>query len=317
MSTENRYTRTSRRPPREKLRRHGKKTVLTHEVCRLQRLSGAIIYNDAKACFDRIIENMSNLTCMREGLPVSIAQLHANTLSTMRYHLKIQYGCSQLYNGHLQPDPFLGSGQGAGDLMSRWDFVSDALIRAYNKRAISNPIQSPISDIFTLDHIQAFVVDSHGIIIQQPNNNNPIDDNIQHNMQLWEYLLNATGGKLEIRKSNFARFRWTSDDSGTYRLCTKPSNDNILIKDHESNNDIAISEISTTTAYKLLGVHLSFDGNTKAQSRQFRIKCEKMTIAFARCQLSPGEALQGYQSIFTPGNPIRTDSHQHTIERHT
>jgi hypothetical protein len=44
------------------------KTVLTHEASRLQRLSGAVIYNDAKACFDRIIENMSNLACMREGL---------------------------------------------------------------------------------------------------------------------------------------------------------------------------------------------------------------------------------------------------------
>jgi hypothetical protein len=43
-------------------------TIITHEICRMQRLTGAIIYNDAKACFDRIIENMSNLALMREGL---------------------------------------------------------------------------------------------------------------------------------------------------------------------------------------------------------------------------------------------------------
>jgi hypothetical protein len=263
------------------------KTVLAHEECRLQRLSGAIIYNDAKTCFDRIVENMSNLACMREGLPASIAKLHATTLSTMRYHIKTQYGCSPIYNSHLQPDPFLGSGQGAGDSMSRWGFVSDALIRAYNKRAISHPIQAPISDIFTLDHIQAFVDDSHGIIIQQANNNvNNIDETIQHNIQQWEYLLNATVGKLEISKSNFARFHWTSDESGTYHLCPKISNNRIFIQDHESGNDIAISEISTSTAYKLLGIHIT--------------KCKKMAIAFARCQLSSDEALQGYRSIFLP-----------------
>jgi hypothetical protein len=43
-------------------------TVMTHETCRLQRLTGDIVYNDARACFDRTVENLSNLTCMREGL---------------------------------------------------------------------------------------------------------------------------------------------------------------------------------------------------------------------------------------------------------
>lgn len=30
------------------------RTVVTYETCRLQRLSGGVMYNDAKACFDRI-----------------------------------------------------------------------------------------------------------------------------------------------------------------------------------------------------------------------------------------------------------------------
>jgi hypothetical protein len=80
--------------------------------------------------------------------------------------------------------------------MSRWGFISDALIRAYNKQAISSPIQAPISNISTLDHIQAFVDDSHGIIIQQPGSTASINTTIKHNLQQWESLLNATGGKL-------------------------------------------------------------------------------------------------------------------------
>jgi hypothetical protein len=35
--------------------------VITYESIRLQRLQGAVLYNDAKACYDRIIENISNL----------------------------------------------------------------------------------------------------------------------------------------------------------------------------------------------------------------------------------------------------------------
>jgi hypothetical protein len=63
-------------------------TVLTHEICRLQKLAGAIVINDAKACFDRIIENLSNLACLREGLAPELAKLHAQTGREMRYYIK-------------------------------------------------------------------------------------------------------------------------------------------------------------------------------------------------------------------------------------
>jgi hypothetical protein len=59
------------------------KTIINHEICRLQQLQGAVIYNEAKACFDRIIENMSNLAYLREGFYPKIALLHAQTLQTI------------------------------------------------------------------------------------------------------------------------------------------------------------------------------------------------------------------------------------------
>jgi hypothetical protein len=42
--------------------------VLTYEIIRYQRLAGAVMYNDAKACYDRIIENGSNLTFLDQEL---------------------------------------------------------------------------------------------------------------------------------------------------------------------------------------------------------------------------------------------------------
>jgi hypothetical protein len=156
------------------------KTILTHEICRLQKLQGAVIYNDAKACFDRIIENMSNLACMREGLSPQIAALHAQTLQHIKYYIKTQHGCGEAYNGHMLPDAFLGSGQGAGDSMARWGFVSDVLIRAYNKSAKSNPLIAPISHLSFLEHIQAFVDDSHGLIVHNIQDTTSLNSKIQH-----------------------------------------------------------------------------------------------------------------------------------------
>jgi hypothetical protein len=94
---------------------------------------------------------------MREGLDPKLASLHAQTLEQMKYFIKTQYGCAKTFNGHMKPDPFHGSGQGAGDSMARWGSVSDSIIRAYNKKAISDPITGPISDTVYNKKIQAFV----------------------------------------------------------------------------------------------------------------------------------------------------------------
>jgi hypothetical protein len=125
-------------------------TVVTNEIIVLQKLAGTILYHDAKACFDRIIENLSNATLLCEGINPKLVRLHANTLRQAKYHIKTKYGVSDRPNGHMQPDAFHGTGQGAADSMPRWGFLSDAAIKTYNKLATSTPIKSPFHATTTL-----------------------------------------------------------------------------------------------------------------------------------------------------------------------
>lgn len=92
------------------------KTVLHHAICQLQRLEGAVLYNDAKACFDRIIENFSNLCCIREGMPSQIASLHAQTLEKIKYYVKTKFGGNLshfLDRVKAQPIPWQDGGSSA------------------------------------------------------------------------------------------------------------------------------------------------------------------------------------------------------------
>jgi hypothetical protein len=246
--------------------------VMTHEICRLQKMNGAIMYNDAKACFDRIIENISNITCMREGLSPKIASLHAQTLQGIRYHIKTQHGCDEAFNRHMHPDPFLGSGQGTGDSMARWGFLSDALIRAYNKQARSSKLTSPISNLVMQTNIQAFIDDSHGLILQDSNNPEQLDDLIQHNMQTWESLLHAIGGKLEINKCQIIKFRWDYNNDGYHSLHSPNTTQRLQIIDSETKQHVQLPELNHNNSYKLLGVHMAFDGNQKTQADAFQKK---------------------------------------------
>jgi hypothetical protein len=53
--------------------------VLKYETIRNQRLHGGVIYNNAKACYDTVIENISNLALLHQGLPIKLAQLHSHS----------------------------------------------------------------------------------------------------------------------------------------------------------------------------------------------------------------------------------------------
>jgi hypothetical protein len=180
----------------------------------------------------------------------------------------------------MQPDMFLGSGQGAGYSMARWGFVNDALIRAYNRKARSSHIIAPISHITTNINIQAYVDDSHGIIIQDASVDETLNQLIQYNMQTWESLLHAVGGKLEIGKSQFLKFTWAQDNNGNLWLSTTSPINIIEITDSETGLPTKLTEISTSTSYKILGVQMAFDGNQCSQAATFHEKCNTMALAF-------------------------------------
>jgi hypothetical protein len=200
----------------------------------------------------------------------------------------------------MHPDLFLGSGQGAGDSMARWGFLSDALIRAYNKHAKSSKLTTPISQLPMSTNIQAFVDDSHGLILHDPNKQDQINDLIEHNMQTWEALLHAMGGKLEINKCQIAKFHWTYTRDGNHNLITSQTTTPIHITDSETKQTVNLPELSHQKSYKLLGIQMAFDGNQIAQATAFHQKCEALSIAFSKCSLSKEDTVQGYRSILLP-----------------
>lgn len=134
--------------------------VVMYEIIRNHRLSGGVIYNDAKACYDRIIENLSNLALLHQGLPLPIDKLHAQTFQQIKYIIKHKLGYSTQSHQHNHPAPIFGVGQGACDAPARWGFVCDAFIKLYKLLGTDANILSSISKILTNLKISAFVDDT-------------------------------------------------------------------------------------------------------------------------------------------------------------
>jgi hypothetical protein len=133
--------------------------TITFEIMRLQRISGAVLFNDAKACYNRIVENISNITLLREGLQINIASLHAQTFHSINYFIKHKYGVGPIPHQHNNPEPIYGVGQGSTDASARWGFISDVLIRVFNKYARDAYIYGPLSHIKINPKIAGFIDD--------------------------------------------------------------------------------------------------------------------------------------------------------------
>jgi hypothetical protein len=262
--------------------------------------TGATLYNDAKACFDRIIENISNLTLMSHGLSPKIAKLHAQTLTKIKYYLKTGHGISTINNGHMQPDPFYGSGQGAADSMPRWAILSDLIIKLYNKRARSDTIESPISHHRLITLIRAYVDDTNCLMTCK--NIDDLIELIQHNATTWERLLFLIGGKLELSKCKFTIYNWTdnNNDIGTMCLETETNIRKINITDSETQQQIEIEEIPSNEPYKLLGIPMCPTEAGEHQREMIADKCNKMIKMMKIANLPTAESWIAYKTIIIP-----------------
>jgi hypothetical protein len=272
--------------------------VITSEVICLQRKTGATLYNDAKACFDRIIENISNVTLMSEGLNPKIAKLHTQTLTRAKYHIKTGHGISKMANGHMNPEPFYGSGQGAADSMPRWALLSDLIIKLYNKMSKSERVLSPISHQQLITLIRAYVDDTNCIMICKVIDE--LIEIIQHNATTWERLLYLVGGKLELSKCKFTVYDWQPNEFGTMTLSTETKIKKINILDSETKEKIEIEEIPTDKPYKLLGIPMCPVNAEEAQATMINEKCNKMSKMIKMANLQTAENWLAYKTIVIP-----------------
>jgi hypothetical protein len=273
-------------------------TTITSETICLQKLTGATIYNDAKACFDRIIENVSNATLISEGLNPKIAVLHAQTLSTANYIIKTKQGLHDTPNGHMKPEPFLGTGQGAADSMPRWSIQSDLLIRLYNANAISDPIIIPISKAVLMEKIRAFVDDTNSLnLCKSPEE---LEQLLTNNATIWEALLHLIGGKLELSKCKFTTYKWKADVQGTMKLMTDKTIGKLTIRNSETKQQNHIEEIAANESYKLLGVQMATTQAHLEQDKMVKSKCQNMRKLLQTTNLPPSETWYSYKAIILP-----------------
>jgi len=140
-----------------------------------------------------------------------------------RYHVKHVYSISTKYNQHLDQHPWYGAGQGTGDAAMRWVAQSHLLITAYHSKARLWQLSNPTNNDTILMGIDAFMDNTNQLLINDNSNLlRPLLPDAQANIDLWQGLIQSSGGTLNPNKCSWTPFLWEFDLLGNANLKEPP-----------------------------------------------------------------------------------------------
>ena len=197
---------------------------MKYQYARLCKTNFATMDNNAKACYNPIIMLFATIVSGHFGIPKAARDLQAKSIRNMQFHIKTALGISQDYYYDTKTTPLHGSGQGSGSSAPIWLFISSLLMDCFEDAASGMTMANMDQTTTTKQWIDGYVDDT-SIFTNHDNSNNtsPIETAaaLQEDAILWEALLNATGGKLELTKCFFTFYTGNSTTKAHHTQCQK------------------------------------------------------------------------------------------------
>lgn len=269
---------------------------------RLSRRNGADIDLDLTACFDNIVERYSNLSCRSRGMPKKFGQLHTKVVQHTKHHANTNLGISERYNTHSVEQPIHGSGQGAGDSPTRWILISNGITLGFNKKAKLCSISNPNKTIY-ITHGPDTFMDDTTMVLQAALGEELTDfvKQLEFNVQLWEELVHATGGELNLSKCYVLLFWWRIDAEGTPHM-QMPTDIPVQIPLPSSKNGTTnhLQQRDPTVGERFLGLYPTAIGTTKDQVEKLQTKTTKFVTTMPQIPLEHHGSSLAYRAVYIP-----------------
>jgi len=273
--------------------------VTQTEMAMVTRTTLVKFNNDATACFDRILVHLLNLCLRSFGMPKKLTKILGELLRVARYAIKTGIGISKETYQHSDESPAFGSGQGSGASAQGWGKLVSKLFDIHDKYGHGCKYADPWKMYTALIGMLGFVDDNN--ITNNGEKWETVTDIIvrtQQDAQLWNDLLRATGGALNLDKCFAQVLAFEFGLNGAPVIAPADPNLIITIQDRLLNKEVVIRPISPYKTYRSLGTE---QGTSKNQTTQ-HVKLVKTSGTHNRklaCSaMSPKCAWVHYTAVF-------------------
>ena len=277
-------------------------TQLTTDLCRLLKHNLARFDNDASACYDRIIVSLGMLAARRCGMPDHAVRTHADSLKLMKYTVKTVHGISEDNYQGTPFSPLFGTGQGSGASPAVWLTLIVTLMNTLD-RLIPERMEftSPDTSMHHSRLIDAFVDDtSLGFTDAGYLTLETIIAKLNNMAQTWEKLLFYSGGALNLSKCSWYVLFWDWKQGRPQARLILPTDPTLQLTTQGTDNPIPIKRLPLDHASRILGVHLSPDGNFAKQLTVLKEKADGFAIKLRSPRLTPQDIHTFHRTMYTP-----------------
>jgi hypothetical protein len=245
--------------------------LLTFDLWRQLRIPGALCSSDARACYDRMVHNVSSLCLQRLGAPIEPIVSMFSTIQDLQHHIRTVHGdSSTFFSGSNWEVPIHGVGQGNGAGPQTWAAVSTPIFNMLRGEGCGSVFESVLSRE-SLHFVGFAFVDDTDLVSSGFNNTSGVHviQNIQYAVLAWQGGLYATGGALAPEKSHwyYVDFRWNQGNASYKKASTAPGS--LHLRDPDGTIH-PLRQLEPHQAEKTLGVFISPNGSMAAQFKHMK-----------------------------------------------
>jgi hypothetical protein len=273
--------------------------VTQNEMAMVTRKALVKFNNDATACFDRILVHLLSLCLQSFGCPKKLTKILGELLRVAKYAIKTGIGISKETYQHSDESPAFGSGQGSAASAQGWTKLVSMLFDIHDKYGHGCKYEDPWRLYSEIIGMLGFVDDNN--ITNNGEDWETVNDIIirtQHDAQLWNDLLRATGGALNLDKCFAQVLAFQFGLNGAPVIAPADPTNIIIIKDRQNNKDVIIKPISPYTTYRFLGTEQGTSKNQKSQQGKLVKTSSTHNRKLACSAMSPRCAWVHYTAVF-------------------
>lgn len=286
---------------------------ITLEAARVTYTPLAIMDNDAKSCYDRVVMVTAFLMMRRMGFPDITIEWIAKVHRRMKNHPKTAYGVAEEFFGTTDGHGVdkHGGGQGNRLMVAAWLLLSSFLFERMDELAHGIRFTDPTNELIherkqdgVVDDVTQFFNKFEDDMRGCESTTVEMAEGIELDVQQWAKQLWITGGALEPSKCFWSILCWTTDASN--RPCPMSKTDieaegaEVWVTNHDDNSKQKIELCDPSEARRTLGVFKSMTGNSRPQWEVTKDKSTVFAQQIRRANLSKEEGRMAAEGILLP-----------------
>jgi hypothetical protein len=278
---------------------------MKYNYSKLTRTPLVTVDNDAKSCFDRILCNVAMLVSQFYGISRKMCRVQATTLESTVFKKRTALGDSIRTYQNSKQNPIHGTGQGSCASPAIWLLLSSFIMDILQDHANGMQMVDISTKYLPVIHWIEGFVDDNSIFTNLEFGCEDLQkllDKATQDAQLWEGLLNATGGELQLSKCFYYILSWKWDKNGT------PSPQNkieqqitpLTLKMTTNKTSEDLNQKECHESHKTLGTHKCILGKESTQYQVLLEKSNTFAERVGKAQFTHEQAGMAYSSCYIP-----------------